>query len=242
MNATLLGQIAIPLPPLGDQERIAKRLTEQLAAVERARAAAQARLDTAEALPAAYLRGVFEGLEAPRVELRSASRAITDGTHLPPPFTTSGIPFLFVRNIVAGRIDFKVQKYVSEESYAELTRKYRAERGDILFSAVGSFGVAVVVETDERFVFQRHIAHIKTDAEKFDPRFLAMFLNSADGRAERSGRARLRSTNRDPPRPAPILCPYAPASRPAPHRCRPRAAPRRGRAPGRGAPGRTRRH
>jgi Type I restriction modification DNA specificity domain len=56
-----LEQLEIPLPPLVEQERIAARLTEQLAIVERARAAAQARLAAAEALPTAYLREVFEG-------------------------------------------------------------------------------------------------------------------------------------------------------------------------------------
>ena len=54
----------IPLPPLAEQERIAARLTEQLAAVDRARAAARERLAAAQALPAAYLRDVFEGPEA----------------------------------------------------------------------------------------------------------------------------------------------------------------------------------
>jgi type I restriction enzyme, S subunit len=51
--------LEIPLPPLVEQERIAARLTEQLAAVERARAAALARLAAAEALPAAYYREAF---------------------------------------------------------------------------------------------------------------------------------------------------------------------------------------
>ncbi|MBL8761453.1 MAG: restriction endonuclease subunit S [Phycisphaerae bacterium] len=59
-----LENFSIPLPPLAEQERIAGRLTEQLAAVERARGAAQARLAAAEALPAAYLREVFEGPQA----------------------------------------------------------------------------------------------------------------------------------------------------------------------------------
>ncbi len=36
VNATLLGKIKIPLPPLAEQERIAARLTEQLAAVKSA--------------------------------------------------------------------------------------------------------------------------------------------------------------------------------------------------------------
>ncbi|MFN7429335.1 MAG: restriction endonuclease subunit S, partial [bacterium] len=40
----------IPLPPLAEQERIAGRLPEQLAAVERARGAAQSRLAGAERL------------------------------------------------------------------------------------------------------------------------------------------------------------------------------------------------
>lgn len=57
-------EIEIPLPPLSEQERIAARLTDQLAAVEGARAAAQARLAAAEALPVAYLREVFEGPDA----------------------------------------------------------------------------------------------------------------------------------------------------------------------------------
>jgi hypothetical protein len=62
--------LEVPLPPLLEQERIAGRLTEQLAAVEGARAGAQARLTAAEALPAAYLREVFEGPEARECETR----------------------------------------------------------------------------------------------------------------------------------------------------------------------------
>ncbi len=53
-----------PLPPLPEQKRIAAVLAEQMAAVDRARAAAEARLEAARALPAAYLRAVFESPEA----------------------------------------------------------------------------------------------------------------------------------------------------------------------------------
>ena len=50
----------IPLPPLPEQKRIAANLTKQLAAVEQARKASEARLEAARALSAAYLREVFE--------------------------------------------------------------------------------------------------------------------------------------------------------------------------------------
>lgn len=63
--------LRIPLPPLAEQERIAGRLTEQLGAVERARAAAAQRLAAAESLPAALLREVFDGPQASGWETRT---------------------------------------------------------------------------------------------------------------------------------------------------------------------------
>jgi type I restriction enzyme S subunit len=64
---SLLG-LEISLPPPGEQEQIAGRLTRQLAAVERARLGAQSRLVAAVDLTAAYLREGFEGPEASRWE------------------------------------------------------------------------------------------------------------------------------------------------------------------------------
>lgn len=174
----------IPLPPLDEQQQIATNLTRALCAANAARRAAEDGLAAAEALPTACLREVFEGNKWIVRELRELCRTITDGTHLPPPFTDSGVPFLFVRNIVSGAIDFDVQKYISEETYNELTKKHKAEPGDVLFSAVGSFGVAAVVRTDTRFAFQRHIAHIKPDTTLLDADFLGYFLNSPDGRSQ----------------------------------------------------------
>ena len=54
-----LSSLDLPLPPPAEQKRIAAVLNQQMAAVERARAAAQAQLDAARALPAAYLRQAF---------------------------------------------------------------------------------------------------------------------------------------------------------------------------------------
>jgi type I restriction enzyme, S subunit len=56
-----LGDQDIPLPPLAEQKRIAAILNEQMAAVERARKAAEEELETINRLPAALLRRAFEG-------------------------------------------------------------------------------------------------------------------------------------------------------------------------------------
>lgn len=56
-----LKTLEIPLPPLVEQQRIAAVLREQMAAVEKARAAAEEELNTINALPAALLRRAFSG-------------------------------------------------------------------------------------------------------------------------------------------------------------------------------------
>jgi type I restriction enzyme S subunit len=53
--------LEIPLPPLPEQRRIAAILNDQLAAVDRARAAAQAQLDEIDRLPEAIMRQAFRG-------------------------------------------------------------------------------------------------------------------------------------------------------------------------------------
>lgn len=71
--------LRIPLPSLAEQQRIAVLLAEQMAAVARARAAAEARVEAAKELPAAYLRAVFEGeqtKEWPRVRLGNACQLL----------------------------------------------------------------------------------------------------------------------------------------------------------------------
>ena len=60
-----VSNLDIPLPPLAEQRRIAAVLKEQMAAVEKARAAAQARLEAVKALPAAFLRQVFPQPDQP---------------------------------------------------------------------------------------------------------------------------------------------------------------------------------
>ena len=51
----------IPLPPLTEQRRIAAILKKQMAAVEKARAAAEEKLEAIDAMPSALLRQAFAG-------------------------------------------------------------------------------------------------------------------------------------------------------------------------------------
>ena len=59
LNTKDISALPILLPPLPKQLRIVGILKEQMAAVDKARAAAQARLEAVKTLPAAFLRQVF---------------------------------------------------------------------------------------------------------------------------------------------------------------------------------------
>ena len=111
--------------------------------------------------------------------LEMISYRITDGTHQSPKFEDSGIPFIVIRNVKKGCIDWNnISKWVSEQTYKEYTKRCRPEKGDILYTAVGSYGIALRIKDDRKFMFQRHIAHIKPISDIGSLDFITVVLNS----------------------------------------------------------------
>ena len=68
LNLEQVRGIVIPLPPLPEQKRIVAILTDRLSTIDKARTATEAQLKAAKALPAAYLREVFDRPEAQKWE------------------------------------------------------------------------------------------------------------------------------------------------------------------------------
>lgn len=106
------------------------------------------------------------------VTMGSVCSLITDGTHQPPKFVDSGIPFLFVSNITTNMLTYNAEKFISAETYAELMKRTPVEIGDILLSTVGSYGHPAIVKSNKQFSFQRHIAFLKPRHDIIDSTFL----------------------------------------------------------------------
>ena len=102
---------------------------------------------------------------------------ITDGDHQPPPQTNSGVPFLVIGNVRSGKLKFEGSRFVSRQ-YADGVDGFRKPtRGDILYTLVGSFGIALRVDSDQEFCIQRHIGVFRP--HKLSPTaYLVHALNS----------------------------------------------------------------
>lgn len=115
-----------------------------------------------------------------KVPMQDVCKIITDGTHQPPKFVLSGIPFLFVSNIVTNEIHYDAEKFISEETYNELIKRTPIEVGDVLLSTVGSYGHPAVVKENKPFCFQRHIAYLKPNNSVVNSEYLRCAILSTD--------------------------------------------------------------
>ena len=129
-------------------------------------------------MPSAIDRRLMER-EAKDTTVEAVAHSVTDGDHLPPPKADKGIPFIFISNVVGGTVDLSNCKWVSPEYYENLAPSRVAKRGDVLYTAVGSYGVPCMVDTDDPFCFQRHIAIIKPDHRVILSAYLTWSLSSS---------------------------------------------------------------
>lgn len=169
------------LPPVEEQRRI----TSLMKALANVTSSFSSALQHAQSLERAAACNAVESLARnhPIRPLGDGCSRITDGTHQSPPFTDNGVPFFLVRTISGGGVDWSHTKFVSSETYAELTRRVRPSKGHVLYTAVGAtYGVAKLVDFDSPFAFQRHIAHIIPNTNILLGEYIELFLNSPLGK------------------------------------------------------------
>jgi type I restriction enzyme S subunit len=116
-----------------------------------------------------------------KVKLGDCCHSISDGDHLPPPKSESGVPFITIANIdVTNHIDFGNTMFVPFEYYDNLNGIRKAKCNDILYSVVGSFGKPVLIKENIPFAFQRHIAILRPNNEIAESRFLYYIMLTRD--------------------------------------------------------------
>jgi type I restriction enzyme S subunit len=105
--------------------------------------------------------------------------SIADGDHQAPPKSGQGVPFITISAMNDGTVDInKASRFVLRSYWSALSPERAPSRGDILVSVTGSIGIAAPVETDEPFVFQRHIALLRPDQRRVCRSYLLQCLRS----------------------------------------------------------------
>lgn len=187
----VLKRLEFALPPLDEQKVIADKLDTLLAQVD----STKARLERIPEILKRFRQSMLAAAVSGRlteewqeeshhaswavVKLDEISNSISDGDHQAPPKAQDGIPFLVISNITGGGIDFgNISRWVPQGYYNNLKCIRKPSRNDLLYTVTGSFGIPVIVNTDQSFCFQRHIAIIKPNHNLVSTCYLAFYLQS----------------------------------------------------------------
>lgn len=173
--------IKIPLPPVPEQRRIVAKIEELASKFNEARRLRNRASEEAESLRGSHADSVFAELdkEFGTQPLGTLCDSVTDGDHNTPVFTEDGVQFIFVGNVSKGYLHFDNTKRVNEDYFKALRPHRVPQRGDILYSAVGAtLGIPAIVDTDEPFCFQRHIAILKPNRNLIDGHFMLHMLRA----------------------------------------------------------------
>lgn len=174
-----LARYQFPLPPLDEQRRVAVIL-DKADALRRKRKRALELLDglTQSIFVEMFGDPAKNPKNWPRIVLGDCIHKASDGPHVSPQYSETGVPFLSTRHVQPGQIVWEDLKYIDLAQAEIHWKKCRPERGDILYTKGGTTGLAALIDSDAPFAVWVHVALLKTDKKVVDPVWLESMLNS----------------------------------------------------------------
>jgi len=170
----------IPLPPLSEQRRIVARIDELAAKIEEAKGLRREAIGEADILLASVMSLVFDtknGHGEPK-RLEVLADKIADINHSMPQAVASGKKLVSPKDFSKTGIDFRFCKQISKDDFDTLRTKIQPQRGDILFSRIGTIGQARLVDVDEEFIASYSIVTIRPNLGQCIPKYLLYALQS----------------------------------------------------------------
>lgn len=164
----VLKDFQIPLPPLSIQEEIVTEIEGY-----------QRIIDGAKAVVNNYKPKIDINPEWEMEELGEVCTKITDGSHFSPSTTYEGLPYITVKDLSEGIVDFEGSKKVSRNDYLELVKNgCQPTLNDILFSKDGTVGKTALINFKKDFVVLSSLAIISPNIDKIIPKYLFYVLST----------------------------------------------------------------
>ncbi|MBT9148790.1 MAG: Type-1 restriction enzyme EcoKI specificity protein [Dehalococcoidia bacterium] len=183
LNQEIAAKIPISLPPLSEQYRIAAKVQELMQEVEHARTACEKQLEAAKALPAAYLREIFESEEVKKWERKMLGEVLSlikNGIVAEQNFNGKGFRVSRIETISNGVIHSEKIGWVNLP--VENLTDFKLYKGNILFSHINSVerlgNCAIYEDTPEALYHGMNLLRIKANEDILDSYFLLYWLRS----------------------------------------------------------------
>ncbi len=173
-----LGDLAIELPDLREQQRIVGILDEAFAGIAAAKAHAEQNRRNARGVFDSHLQSVFqERGNGWVVKPMGEVCEVKDGTHDSPKYVEDGIPFVTQKNIREDGLSLENTKFIRKEDHDDFYRRSNVEYGDILISMIGANRGMACVVNDARTFSIKNVGLVKRNLSVNHP-FLLYYLKS----------------------------------------------------------------
>ncbi|MDK9771801.1 restriction endonuclease subunit S [Vibrio sp. B181a] len=88
-----------------------------------------------------------------------------------------GVPIIQAKHLKSNDIDFYDVKFLGSEDYEKYKSKYIPQKGDLLFSNIGTIGKSVIVGVCEDFMFAWNVFLIRVKHEQLDVSYLKYYFD-----------------------------------------------------------------
>jgi len=172
LNRDDVYKIDINLPTIEEQERIVKIIERKLTAVEKAKKASDEQLSVIKKLFNSYIVKIYENENRNIVKLGDigdvsmCKRIFKEQTQ-----QKGDIPFYKI-----GTFGKKADAYISQSIFTEYKEKYPfPQKGDVLISAAGTIGKAVIYDGEQAYYQDSNIVWINNDEKQVLNKYLYFY-------------------------------------------------------------------
>lgn len=171
-----LAGFPIPVPPAAEQERIVAAIEEHLSRLDAAEAALADVAGRVGAFTSAAIASTIDP-SWPTESVAAACCEIVDCAHSTAKFAAEGVACVDTTNIEPFRLVESKLRYVSDQTFAERTRRVVPTEGDVIFSREGTVGTAVRVPPGLRLCLGQRVMLLRA-GPGVRPDFLELVMNS----------------------------------------------------------------
>ena len=160
-NATKLGSLILPIPPISEQQRIVGLLDAAFAGLATAKANAEKNLQNARALFESHLQSVFTQRGKGWVEKKVSEIAKHSLGKMLDKAKNKGEPKPYLRNINVRWFTFDLSDLLQMPFLPTEAEKYTAIKGDVLICEGGYPGRAAIWDEDYPIYFQKALHRVR---------------------------------------------------------------------------------